>query len=57
MSDIDDQVFDEPVFETHIANVLADYRDGLVDLDEAVTAILDHPGRLEGLKVVRQLDQ
>lgn len=57
MSDTDDQVFDEPVFETHIANVLADYRDGLVDLDEAVTAILDHPGRLKGLKVVRQLDQ
>ena len=49
--------FDEPDFEKHIGDVLDDYRDGLVDRDEAVAAIMEHPGRMGDLVEIGPLER
>lgn len=51
--------FEEPDFEKHVATVLSDYRDGVLDgLDEAVEAIVEHPAVRDcvQLRVVGPLD-
>ena len=49
--------YDELDFATHVRNVIQDTYDRIVDPDEAVTAILEHPAlSVLGLKAVADLE-